>query len=76
MINESSITIEYTFEEHELLNSVLIHAMDSSDLVLYGAIHDLPEDSEIRIRYELLDSMRRRSVELWSSRFNKQTNNV
>ena len=43
--------------------------MDSADLVLYGAIHDLPEDSEIRIRYELLDSMRRRSVELWSSRF-------
>lgn len=68
-IDDSPVIIEYTFEEHELLNSIMVAALDSIDTIVYGDIHDLPKDSPISIRYELLNSMRQRSLELWSNRF-------
>lgn len=68
-IDESPVTIEYTMDEHELLNDILNLEMDAMDVVLCGELHNLPKDSQIRIRYELLRSMRERSAQLWSNRF-------
>lgn len=68
-IDETPVTIEYTMDEHELLNDILNLEMDAMDVILCGEVHSLPEDSQIRIRYELLKSMRNRSFELWSNRF-------
>lgn len=68
-INESPVNIEYSFEEHEILNDILNHALDSVDLGLYGEIYNLPEDSPIVIRYKKLQAMRDHSFELWSNRF-------
>lgn len=68
-IDESPVTIEYTMDEHELLNDILNLEMDAMDVVLCGELHSLPKDSQIRIRYELLRSMRERSAQLWSNRF-------
>ena len=67
--NESPITMEFTVEEHDLLNSILCHAIDGMDLAI-PCIYDLPEDSEIRQRYQMLDKIRQRSYDLWSQRFN------
>ena len=64
------ITMEFTADEHDLLNSVLNHAMDGMDLAI-PCIYDLPEDSEIRQRYELLEHMKNNSYKLWSQRFNQ-----
>lgn len=72
-IDESPVTIEYTMEEHELLNSIMVAALDSIDTIAYGEIYDLPKDSPIRIRYELLNSMRQRSLELWSQRWDNNS---
>ena len=62
------VTMEFDAEEHDLLNSILVHALDGMDLAI-PCIYDLPEDSEILQRYEMLDRMRNRSYDLWANRF-------
>jgi hypothetical protein len=66
--NESPITMEFDADEHDLLNSILVHALDGMDLAI-PCIYDLPEDSEILERYQMLDKIRQRSYDLWSKRF-------
>jgi hypothetical protein len=66
--DQKPVTIELTVEEHELLKNTIIHAMDSVDL-LGICLYDLPEDSEIRKRYEALESLSDRIRVLWSNRF-------
>jgi len=63
------ITMEFTADEHDLLSNILVHALDGMDLAI-PCIYDLPEDSEIRQRYELLEHMKNRSYSLWAQRFN------
>ena len=62
------VTMEFDADEHDLLNSILVHALDGMDLAI-PCIYDLPEDSEILQRYEMLDRMRNRSYDLWANRF-------
>ena len=62
------VTMEFTADEHDLLNSILCHAIDGMDLAI-PCVYDLPEDSEILQRYQMLDRMRNRSYDLWSQRF-------
>lgn len=66
--DQKSVTMEFTYEEHDLLNSILNHAIDGMDLAI-PCIYDFPEDSEIRQRYELLEHMKNHSYSLWSQRF-------
>ena len=62
------VTMEFTADEHDLLNNILVHAVDGMDLAI-PCIYDLPEDSEIRQRCEMLERMKNRSYQLWSQRF-------
>ena len=62
------ITMEFTADEHDLLNDILVHASDGM-YIMIPCIYDLPEDSEIRQRCEMLDRIRQRSYDLWSQRF-------
>ena len=62
------VTMEFTADEHDLLNSILCHAVDGMDLAI-PCIYDLPEDSESLKRYEMLERMKNRSYGLWSQRF-------
>jgi len=66
--DQQPVTIEFTYEEHDLLNSILCHAVDGMDLAI-PCIYDLPEDSEIRKRYEMLEHMKNHSYSLWAQRF-------
>jgi CRISPR/Cas system-associated endonuclease/helicase Cas3 len=66
--DQQPVTMEFTFEEHDLLNSILCHASDSMDLAI-PCVFDLSEDSEIRQRYEMLSRMRTYSYSLWATRF-------
>ena len=68
MIDQSPVTLEFTYEEHDLLNSILNHAIDGMDLAV-PCIYDLPEDSEVRQRYIMLDKLKNCSYSLWSQRF-------
>jgi hypothetical protein len=60
--------MEVDVYEHDLLNSILNHAIDGMDLAI-PCIYDLPEDSEIRQRYDMLEHMKNHSYSLWSQRF-------
>ncbi len=62
------VMMEFTVEEHDFLNSILCHAVDAMDLAI-PYIYDLPEDSEIRQRYEMLEHMKNHSYSLWAQRF-------
>ena len=62
------VTMEFTADEHDLLNSILCHAVDGMDLAI-PCIFDLPEDSESLKRYEMLERMKNQSYQLWSQRF-------
>ncbi len=66
--DQTPVTMEFSFEEHDLLNSILVHATDGMDLAI-PSIYDLPEDSEIRQRYETLERLRQFSFALWAKRF-------
>ena len=66
--DQQPVMMEFTFEEHDLLNSILCHAVDGMDLAI-PCIYDLPEDSEIRQRYEMLEHMKNHSYSLWAQRF-------
>jgi len=66
--DQQPVTMEFTFEEHDLLNSILCHAIDGMDLAI-SCIYDLPENSEIRQRYEMLEHMKNHSYSLWATRF-------
>ena len=67
--DKKPVMLEFSYEEHDLLNSILCHAIDGMDLAI-PCIYDLPEDSEIRQRYELLEHMKNHSYSLWAQRFN------
>jgi len=64
------VTMEFTADEHDLLNSILVHALDGMDLAIL-CIYELPEDSDILRRYKMLDSMKNRSYDLWANRFKR-----
>jgi hypothetical protein len=74
MTNETScydttpVAMEFDADEHDLLNSILNHAIDGMDLAI-PCVYELPEDSEIRQRYEMLDRMKNHSYKLWAKRF-------
>jgi hypothetical protein len=66
--DQQPVTMEFTYEEHDLLNSILNHAIDGMDLAI-PCIYDFDEDSEIRQRYEMLEHMKNHSYSLWAQRF-------
>ena len=66
--DQQPVMMEFTVEEHDLLNGILIHALDGMDLAI-PCIYDLQENSEIRQRYEMLEHMKNHSYSLWAQRF-------
>jgi len=69
--DQSPIQMEFTYEEHDFLISILNHAQESYDFAMEYDYRDLPEDSDILRRYNMLESLRNRSRQLWSGRYNK-----
>ncbi len=71
--NQQPVTMEFTFEEHDLLNNVLNQALDTIDFTLgNSSIYDFDKESEIRQRYMMLDEMKNRSYSIWSQRFGNE----
>ena len=66
--DQKSVTMEFTFEEHDLLNSVLNHAIDAMDIAI-PCIYDFSKDSEIHQRYDMLETIKNQSYHLWKKRF-------
>ena len=66
--DRTPVSMEFSFEEHDLFNSILTHALDGMDLAI-PCIYDLAENSESLQRYEMLEHMRNHSYSLWANRF-------
>lgn len=78
MIDKEPVTMEFTFEEHDVLNDVINHALDAYHFTMFSDISmkELPFDNDMRQRYEILHDMRNRSFGLWSDRFDKKTTEI
>lgn len=61
--------MEFSFEEHDLLNSILNHALDAYDFTGYSEIFDMPDDSPVKQRYDMILELKERSHHLWAHRF-------
>jgi len=70
-MDQNDITVTLTEVEHELINDILSHALESIHLVApYDAgIWDLPIDSPILQRYTLIENLKERFNLLWVDRF-------
>ena len=70
-MNTNDITVTLTEVEHELINDVLNHALESIHVVApySDGIWDLPLDNTIIQRYTLIENLRQRFNVLWSDRF-------
>jgi hypothetical protein len=72
--DESPISMQFTFEEHEALCDAISQAMDCYNLISYADLEKLPRDCETRKKYELLDTLRNRVYYGWSQRFEVSKN--
>lgn len=70
-MNEGNITVTLTESQHELINEILVHAIDAYQLVAPydDGLFDLPLDNPIVQRYTMIDNLRETFLELWSDRF-------
>jgi hypothetical protein len=74
-ISQGDIQVPLTFGEHELMNEVLLQAVNSFDFACPYGMFYLPIDSEIVQRYTMLENLRERFNTLWSDRFTPVTEN-
>ena len=72
-MDTNDITVRLTEVEHELLVELLVHALESYQLVspYDSGLHDLPLDNPIIQRYDTIENLRARFVELWQDRWDK-----
>ena len=64
---ESNFTLTLNAEEHELLNTALVHLLDAAE-----EMHYFDTEIEDNPRIETLRQLRNRSVALWVQRFDKE----
>ncbi len=67
--DQKPITMEFSFHEHDFLNEVLNHAINAYDFLGFYEIDMLPDDSEIKQKYNMLMNIKHRSHNLWMHRF-------
>jgi len=70
-MNQNDITVTLTEVEHELINDIFCHALESYQLVspYDSGIWDLPIDNPIVQRYTLIENLKERFNLLWADRF-------
>jgi len=70
-MNTDDITVKLTEAEHELMIDLLVHALESYQLVAPydSGIWDLPLDNPIVQRYDMIENLRERFVVLWKDRW-------
>jgi len=71
-MNTDDIDIRLTEVEHELMIDLLVHALESYQLVAPydSGIHDLSLDNPIVQRYDMIENLRERLMVLWKDRWN------
>lgn len=67
--DQKPVTMQFSFVEHDLLNQILNHALDAYEFTGYDEIFDLPDDSPVKRKYDMILELRERSHSLWMHRF-------
>jgi hypothetical protein len=67
--DQKPVTMEFSFLEHDLLNQVLNHVLDAYDFTGYSEIFDMPDDSPVKRKYNMILELKERSHVLWMHRF-------
>jgi hypothetical protein len=77
-MNEGNITVTLTESQHELINEMLMNALDAFQFVAPYAdgVYDLPLDNPIVQRYTMVENLRELFYELWSDRFTPSENTL
>lgn len=70
-MNNSDITITLSESQHELLNDIILHALESYQLVspYDDGMWDLPINNSILQRYTMIQNLREMFNEMWADRF-------
>jgi hypothetical protein len=70
-MNTGDITVTLTEAQHELINDVLMNAIEAYHLVSPHdmGLHGLPIDNDIIQRYTMLENLKEMFVLLWANRF-------
>ena len=68
-MEQGDILVPLTMAEHELLNEIIIHAVDAANFAIPYCLADLPITNEIVQRYTMIDNLRERFGILWADRF-------
>lgn len=71
-IDQNDLNVTLTFAEHQLMNDVLMQAVEAIDFACPYGLHNLPIDSEIVQRYTMIENLQERFNTAWCDRFNKQ----
>lgn len=66
---KGDILVPLTMAEHELMNDIILHAVEAANFAIPYCLADLPLDNEIVQRYTMLENLRERFVYLWADRF-------
>ncbi len=74
-MNEGNITVTLTESQHELINEILHHALDTFQLVAPydDGLYDIPMENPIIQRYTMIENLREMFYELWADRFTSQS---
>jgi hypothetical protein len=74
-MNESNITVTLTESQHELINEILHHALDTFQLVAPydDGLYDIPMENPIIQRYTMIENLREMFYELWADRFQSES---
>lgn len=68
--DKRDIQVNLTYVEHEVIQDILVNAVDTLNSVFPYGLHDLPIDNEIVQRYTTIQNLRERFNALWDDRFN------
>lgn len=68
-IEKGDIVVSLTLAEHELMNDIIMNAVNAADFAIPYCLADLPFDNEIVQRYTMLENLRERFNILWADRF-------
>jgi hypothetical protein len=74
-MNEGNITVTLTESQHELINEILHHALDTFQLVAPDddGLYDIPMENPIIQRYTMIENLREMFYELWADRFTSKS---
>jgi hypothetical protein len=74
-MNEGNLTVTLTESQHELINEILHHALDTFQLVAPydDGLYDIPMENPIIQRYTMIENLREMFYELWADRFTSES---